>query len=362
MKEDASTGIRTYSKGFPQPFRDVTIVNERTGGAEYCRPRDGRTIPIRQEVGNGWRTVEADNRWVFPYNPWLLMKYSCHVMVDIVSADAVVKYLYKHCLKHPDFVQVRIEHQNNEMEAYRSVRYVSGSEAVWRLCGFLEHERHPAVHVLCVHHENKHQVVVNQDDPIQIQQAPAANKITDLMSYFKRPRACQPLNYLEYFEKYTIDGSPRASRRRRGWIKDGYGRWVRRKNDNAQCVARFYFLTPIQGDIWYPRLLLHHKTGRSWQDLRTVDGHVHVSYEAAARALGLIACDDEFSQCLHEVRAFRTGHELRRLFAALILNGAPALRLWTPKTSKGSHNTLRVLEPWNISTKCCKCMARPRVP
>lgn len=120
--------------------------------------------------------------------------------------------MYNYCLKHPDFVRAKIAHQNNEIEAYRSVRYVSSPEAVWRLCGFNEHERHPAVRVLCVYHENDHQVVVTRDDSIQVQQAAAANKITDLMSYFKRPPACQQLIYLLYFEQYTVDGSPQGSR------------------------------------------------------------------------------------------------------------------------------------------------------
>lgn len=64
------------------------------------------------------------------------------------------------------------------------MRYVSSSEAIWHFCGFLEHEQHSAEHVLCVHHESDHQVLVNQDDPIQAQQAAAAaNRITDTMSY-----------------------------------------------------------------------------------------------------------------------------------------------------------------------------------
>lgn len=176
MKENAPIGIRTCSKDFPQPFRDVTTVNERTGRVKYCQPRDGRPIPMRQKMGNSCRTVESGNQWVVAYNPWLLMKYQCNIIVNIVSASAGVK--------HPDFVRARIAHQNNEIEAYRSAPYVSSSDAEWRLCGFLEHERHPAVHVLYVHHENDHQTIVNQDDPIQTQAAAAAI-ITDLMYTLK---------------------------------------------------------------------------------------------------------------------------------------------------------------------------------
>lgn len=77
---------------------------------------------------------------------------------------------------------------------------------------------------------------------------------------------------------------------------------------------------------------------------------MNVLYEAAARALGLTAGDDEFSQCLHDASALKTGDELRRLFATLVINGDPALLLWAEfsqtrsKTFNGSHDTLPVLD------------------
>ena len=47
---------------------------------------NGRTIKVRD--------VELDNRWVVPYNPWLLLKYAAHINVEACMSIKSVKYLY----------------------------------------------------------------------------------------------------------------------------------------------------------------------------------------------------------------------------------------------------------------------------
>jgi hypothetical protein len=58
------------SKGFPKPFQLVTLMT-RDGYPMYARPPDGRTY----DVGG----FPADNRWIVPYNPYLLQRYALHV-------------------------------------------------------------------------------------------------------------------------------------------------------------------------------------------------------------------------------------------------------------------------------------------
>jgi hypothetical protein len=55
------------SKGFPKPFQAVTVMT-RDGYPTYARPADGRSFEIGGFV--------ADNRWIVPYNPYLLMRYA----------------------------------------------------------------------------------------------------------------------------------------------------------------------------------------------------------------------------------------------------------------------------------------------
>ena len=54
------------SKGFPKPFQPVTLMTTE-GYPTYARPPDGRTF----DIGG----FAADNRWIVPYNPYLLMRF-----------------------------------------------------------------------------------------------------------------------------------------------------------------------------------------------------------------------------------------------------------------------------------------------
>ena len=63
------------------------------------------------------------------------MKYDSHICVDFVTAKAVIAYLYKYAYKRADTITARITYGKDEIEAYRSVRYISSSEAMWHMFG-----------------------------------------------------------------------------------------------------------------------------------------------------------------------------------------------------------------------------------
>ncbi len=42
------------------------------------------------------------NRLIVPYNPGLLLKYNCHINVEVCSTVKSVKYLYKYVYKGGD--------------------------------------------------------------------------------------------------------------------------------------------------------------------------------------------------------------------------------------------------------------------
>ena len=54
------------SKGFPKPYQAETVMNQN-GYPYYARPNDGRQYDIRG--------ILTDNRWIVPYNPYLLSRY-----------------------------------------------------------------------------------------------------------------------------------------------------------------------------------------------------------------------------------------------------------------------------------------------
>lgn len=49
-----------------------------------------------------------DNRWIVPYNPFLLLCYNCHINVEITSPLTAVKYPYKYVYKGHDMAAIAV--------------------------------------------------------------------------------------------------------------------------------------------------------------------------------------------------------------------------------------------------------------
>lgn len=66
----------------------------------YKRRNTGVTVDVRKAT--------LDNQWVVPYNRDLLVKYQCHINIEICFHARSVKYLFKYCLKGSDNSTVQI--------------------------------------------------------------------------------------------------------------------------------------------------------------------------------------------------------------------------------------------------------------
>lgn len=62
----------------------------------------------KQDIIVNVRNAELDNQWVVPYNRDLLVKYQCHMNVEICCHARSLKYLFKYCLKGHDTATVEI--------------------------------------------------------------------------------------------------------------------------------------------------------------------------------------------------------------------------------------------------------------
>ena len=134
MKTDSKTKRKYCKMHYPQPFRSSLALSEKSGRAEYRRLDNEDNATIKCKNGEN-KTVETtiDNPSIVPYNPYLIMKYDCHICVDMVTGRAVIAYLYKYAYKPADSTRAKITYNGNEIEAYRSVRYISSSEATWNI-------------------------------------------------------------------------------------------------------------------------------------------------------------------------------------------------------------------------------------
>jgi hypothetical protein len=121
---------------YPCDFCETTLQGKNS--YPIYRRDDGQKVKIRRE----W----LDNRWVVPYNPILLMRYNCHINVEVCNNIKCAKYLYKYVFKGHNRVSASINqvHANmdgkplviNEIKQYRVGRCIIVIEAIYRLYSF----------------------------------------------------------------------------------------------------------------------------------------------------------------------------------------------------------------------------------
>lgn len=176
------------SKGYPRDFIEET--NDAISGyPNYRRPNNGRRYRVSS-------SVYLDNRWVVPYNIVLCTKYNAHINVEICSTINAVKYLYKYVFKGHDralismrqnMMQQQQQQQQqvvNEIQQYIDARYVSASEALWRLYSFSLFHRSPAVQLLLLHLPNQQSVYYNENDDLETIVQRTMERPTTLLAFF----------------------------------------------------------------------------------------------------------------------------------------------------------------------------------
>ena len=194
------------TKHFSKPF------------AEYTSWKDNETIPKyrrrtpdtggRQEVVRG-QTV--DNRWIVPYNLYLL-KYRCYINVEACSSVKACKYLFKY--KGNDRAIVRNAPANqipleacNEISEYQDLRSIGASEACWRLFDFPISSLSPPVISFPVHLEDGQLVYFGQSQARQVAEGPPPK--TQLTAWFQynreHPNDTQHYLYCDIPEHFVWD-------------------------------------------------------------------------------------------------------------------------------------------------------------
>ncbi|XP_042950311.1 uncharacterized protein LOC122282424 [Carya illinoinensis] len=288
---------------YPKQFVSNTVVGNDCFPI-YKRCNNGRTAKIRGH--------DLDNRWVVPYNPYLLAMFDCHINVEICSTIKAVKYLYKYIYKGHDRVAFNLvseqsTQQIDEIERFQSARWITPPEAMWRIFGFIINEVHPAVYSLHLHLENQHQVtfrahenltnVINSDFS-------AKSMLTEFFATNQVDQNARKLLYKEFPEFYV-------------WSQQ-YKMWTIRKKQVV--IGRIVTANPFEGERYYLRMLLNHIRGPlSFDHLKTVNGILAPTFREAATMYGLLQRDDSLEECLYEASLYQMPFSLRRLFATILV-------------------------------------------
>ncbi|KAL5582136.1 hypothetical protein UlMin_014578 [Ulmus minor] len=131
---------------------------------KYKRRNDGQKVKVRRQY--------LDNRWVIPYNRYLLAKFDCHINVEICSTIKAIKYLYKYIYKGHDQIAFHINTDNDtnnvdKIENFQSARWISPPEAMWIIYGFPLNEMYPSVITLQLHLEDKQLITFRKSEYVE---------------------------------------------------------------------------------------------------------------------------------------------------------------------------------------------------
>ncbi|KAG7992318.1 hypothetical protein I3843_02G121700 [Carya illinoinensis] len=223
----------------------------------YKRCNNGRTAKIRGH--------DLDNRWVVPYNPYLLAIFDCHINIEICSTIKAVKYLYKYIYKGHDRVAFNLR--------FQLARWIAPPEAMWRIFGFIINEVHPVVYSLHLHLENQHQVTFHAHENltnVMNSDFSAKSMLTEFFATNQVDQNARKLLYKEFPEFYV-------------WSQQ-YKMWTIRKK---QVVMVEFILAP--------------------------------TFREAATMYGLLQRDDSLEECLYEASLYQMSISLRRLFATILV-------------------------------------------
>ncbi|XP_053164882.1 uncharacterized protein LOC128350484 [Hemicordylus capensis] len=290
------------TKEFPKEYQEQTIAN--INGYPKYRRRNSRNSKMQ-------RGKPIDNRWVVPYNPFLALRYNCHINVEVCASVRSVKYLFKYVYKGHDCAKVEIQEPNtlnhDEITTYMDARYVSAPEAAWRLNGFEMHYQSHTVHRLAVHLPDEQAVIFNPED-IGAATDRAASRETQLTAWFKLNQQDEKARHILYTDipvYYVFDKSNST--------------WKIRQRGAGKIIGRMYSAN-LQTDQerYCLRLLLLHVSGAtSYGDLRSVDGIEYPTFQEAAKARGLINDETVWESTLEDAAQYNMPTQLRELFACI---------------------------------------------
>ncbi|XP_049362072.1 uncharacterized protein LOC125826778 [Solanum verrucosum] len=292
------------TKHFPKKYNGRT--NFDSDGFPIYMRRD-TSIEVKK---NG---ASLDNRYVVTYNRDLLVQFDAHINVEVCNYARSVKYLFKYVHKGSDRATTIIESigtptENDEIKKYLDCRYISATEACWRIYSFDIHHRQPAVERLPFHLQGQNTIIFEESrtaESVLSRHDLEKTKFTEWFEANKEHPDARELTYSDFPTRWVWNGRDK--------------KWTRRKKGHA--VGRIYFAHPGSGERFYMRMLLNFVKGcTSFEGIRRINGVDHKTYREACYALGLLDDDKEWNDCLSEASQWASGNELRHLFVTILMN------------------------------------------
>ncbi|XP_062085732.1 uncharacterized protein LOC133791836 [Humulus lupulus] len=253
----------------------------------------------------------------------LVVKFDAHINVEVCNYSRSVKYLFKYVHKGSDKTTATMESidtakEIDEIKTYLDCRYITATEACWRIFQFDIHYRQPTIERLPFHLLGEHTVIFKENKCVEnvvCMPGIEKTKFTQWLEANKNYDDARELTYSDFPISWVWNSKEKT--------------WTRRKNGLA--IGRIYFAHPSTGERFYLRMLLNFVKGStSYESIRTINGVTYPNFKGACYALGLLDDDKEWIDCLTEAAIWATGKELRHLFVTILIHYqvSDASQLW----------------------------------
>lgn len=299
------------TKNFPKDFCDNTR-DSVNGYPVYKRRDNGANIDVRGH--------SVDNRYVVPYNPYLLAKFDCHLNVEVCTTVKSVKYIYKYVYKGYDCASLEFGVVNgdvnggiqiDEIQNFLNGRFVGSTEAAWRIFEYpLHFQSHTIIRLDC-HLPNRQNVVFREGTERQAVANPSRTKLLAFFELNRNDLSANDLIYTQIPLYYVWNDSRKC--------------WTKRQRGGDKIISRLYVVSPKDIELFHLRLLLLHVRGpQSFDDLRRYDSINHLTFVDACHARGIASNDSEWRECLNEAKETKSPRQLRQLFGFICGLNVPA--------------------------------------
>jgi hypothetical protein len=299
------------SKFFPKKYNETTVV-DRDGYPVYKRSSQSHTVEK-----NG---ITLDNRYVVPYNRRLLLKYHAHINMEWCNQSTSIKYLFKYIHKGYDRITATVvptDQQSattqppvDEIKQYLDCRYISPTEACWRIFSYKIHGRKPSVERMFYHLIGENAIYYTDHDRMEnILEKPsvAESMFTSWLQANKDYPTARKLTYGEFVTKFSYNRKKKV--------------WTPRKKGFK--IGRLIWVPPTTGELFFLRLMLTVVKGpTTYEEIRKVGNTQHDTFRDACFAMGFLGDDKEYIGAIREAHGWGPGFFLRKLFVILLLCGS----------------------------------------
>ena len=209
------------------------------------------------------------------------------------------------------FQQDTLSNKNDEVAKFLAARWLGTSESCCRIFGFDLYDGGPPVVPLHVH-LHKQQFVNFEENCSSDEIAAALRKKaqTTLTEFYKfntiaKQKGEQTILY-KHMPEHNTWNEPSKS-------------WKKRVQEDKFAIGRLHTVHPTDTERFHLRLLLCHVPGPTCEnDLKTVNGTQHATFQEAAVALGLATDPHEFACILEEASTILMPKKLRHMFTMMV--------------------------------------------